>query len=267
LVLAEMLRARRRSTVWWTVAVAVTCVALASAYPSVRDSSEELDSYMDSLPEGLVELFGAAGGIGTPAGYLSSQLYANVLPVIVIVLGIGAAAWSVAGSEGDRTLEMLLANPVGRLRVAVERLVGVAVITLLVLLVATASLWAVAPLLSLEDLPGDALWAAGLAVWALVLCFAGVTHGVGALTGRRGTAIAAGSALAGATYVLYGVAGLVPALHWTRWLSPWFWFLGSDPLDQGFSTRLVLQAVVLPAAVGVVAVAGGLLRLRVRDLG
>ncbi|HEX7188032.1 MAG TPA: ABC transporter permease subunit [Actinomycetes bacterium] len=266
LVLRQMLRDRRRSTLWWSVAVAVMSVTFAAAYPSVHDSAAELDSYMDSLPEGLVELFGAAGGIGSPAGYLSSQLYANVLPLLLVVLGIGAAAWSIAGAEGDGTLEMLLANPVGRLRVALERLAGVFVVTFVVTTVTTVALALTAPLFDLDTLPGDALWAAGVAVWALALCFAGISFGAGAATGVRGTAIAAGSAFAAGTYVLYGLAGLVASLSDLRWLSPWFWFLDADALTTGFSTRLWLQAVLLPLIVAAVVATGGLTLLQRRDL-
>ncbi|MEO7979817.1 MAG: ABC transporter permease subunit [Sporichthyaceae bacterium] len=266
LVLAGMLRDRRRSTLWWTLAVAAMSVTFAAAYPSVRDSARQLESYMNSLPQGLSELLGAGTGIGTPAGYLSSQLYANVLPVLLVVLGIGTAAWSIAGAEADGTLEMLLASPVSRTRVALERLVGIGLVTLVVVGTTTIALVATAPVFGLAALPDDALWAAGLAVWTLTMCVAGITHGVGAATGSRGTAVAVGSAAAAGTYVLYGLAALVEPLQPLRWLSPWFWFLDADPLVEGFGARLWLQAVLLPLAVATVAVAAGLLRLRRRDL-
>lgn len=267
LVLRQMLRDRGRSLLWWTVAVTATCVTLAAAYPSVRDSADDLESYMESLPQGLVDLFGASAGIGTPAGYLNSQLYANVLPVLVIVLAIGAAAWSVAGAEGDGTLEMLLANPIGRRRVALERLAGVAILGLVVVTVTTAALIVTAPAFGLGDLPDDALIAAGVGTWMLAMCFAGVTHAVGAATGSRGIAIGSGSAAAAGSYVVYGVAGLVPALAPLRWVSPWFWFLDADPLSGGFTGELIAQAVLLPLAVAAVAVALGLARFQVRDIG
>lgn len=266
LVLAQMLRDRRRSTSWWTVAVVLMCVIIAAAYPSVRDSSAQLDAYIESLPQGLVDLFGAAGGIGTPAGYLNSQLYANVFPLLLIVLGIGAAAWSVAGAEADGTLEMLLANPVSRTRVALERLAGVALIVLVVTAAATIVLILTAPVFGLDGLPGGALVAAGLALWSLTMCVAGVTHGVGAATGARGQAVAGGSALAAGTYVLYGLTGLVSSLEPLRWLTPWFWFLDADPLAHGFTARLWLQAVLLPVSLGAAAALAGLHRLRVRDV-
>jgi ABC-2 type transport system permease protein len=267
LVLRHMIRSRRRSVLWWSVGVALTALAIASAYPSVKESSAGLESYMESLPSGVVDLLGAGGGIATPAGYLNSQFYANVLPLLLVVLGIGVAAWTVAGAEGDGTLEMLLANPVRRGRVAGERLLGLLAITFVVALVATVVLAAVRSAFSLSSgLADGGLWAAGLGAWTLAVCFSAVTYAVGAATGRRGPAVAAGAAAAAATYVLYGLSGFVDALRPVRWVSPWYWFLDAAPLSAGFTSTYWLQAVLLPLAVAAVVCVLGIARFTRRDL-
>jgi ABC-2 type transport system permease protein len=268
LVLRHMLRQRRRSTLWWTIGVAVAAVVFAAAYPSVEQSSADLEEYMESLPEGLTELLGAGAGIATPVGYLNSQLYANVFPLLLVVMGVGAAAWAIAGSEIDGTLEMLLASPVRRARVAWERLAGVVVVTGVVVVVTTLALWLVAPAFSLSDgLSAAGLWAASLGSWVLALLFAALSFAVGAATGRRGLAVAAGSAAAAGTYVLYGISSFVDALSPLRWASPWFWYLDADPLAAGFSGTVLLQAVLLPLAVAGVGVSLGVARFVRRDLG
>lgn len=264
-VLTQMLASRRRSTVWWSVGMAVLVAGIASAYPSARDSGEGLESYMDSLPEGVVELFGATAGIATPVGYLNSQLYANVLPLLLVVMGIGAGSWAVAGAESDGTLEMLLANPVTRTRVAVERLLGLVLLTGAVALVATVVAVATAPAFGLEDIGAAALVGAGLAAWLLALVFATVSFGVGAATGSKPAAIGTGAGLAAGTYVLFGLAGFVDQLSALKWVSPWFWFLDADPLS-GLTPAVWREAVVLPLAVCLVACVVGVWRLTRRDL-
>ena len=99
------------------------------------------------------------------------------------------------------------------------------------------------------------------------MTFAAVSFGVGAATGGRGAAIAAGSAAAAGTYVLYGITGFVEALEPLRWLSPWFWFLDTDPLAQGFTTHYWTQAVLLPAVVAAIACVVGVARFVRRDIG
>lgn len=265
LVLAQMLAARRRSTFWWSAGMAFLVLIVMAAYPSVRDSSEEFDSYLESLPEGVVELFGAQSGFASPAGYLNSQMYSNVFPLLLIVLGIGAASWAIAGSESEGTLEMLLANPVPRARVAAERLAGVVVVTGVVTVVATVVTALLAPLVDLTGLPGGALWAAGLGAWTLALCFSGVSFGVGAATGSKAAALGSGSAAAAGTYVLYGLTAFVDGIEQLRWVCPWFWFLDADPL-AGADATFWWQAVALPLAVGAAFCAGGVALLVRRDL-
>lgn len=265
LVLTQMISSRRRSTVWWSVGMAVLVVGIASAYPSARDSGAGLESYMDSLPEGVVELFGATAGIGTPVGYLNSQLYANVLPLLLIVMGVGAGSWAVAGAEADGTLEMLLANPVTRTRVAVERLLGLVILTGALALVATVVAVAVAPAFGLEDIGAGALAGAGLAAWLLALVFASVSFAVGAATGSKPAAMGTGAGLAAGTYVLFGLTGFVDQVSALKWVSPWFWFLDADPL-AGVTSAFWWEAVALPLAVCLLVCLGGIARLVRRDL-
>jgi ABC-2 type transport system permease protein len=265
-VLRQMLVARRRSTVWWSAGLSALVLFVVAAYPSVRDSSAGFDSYLESLPEGVVELLGAQGGLTSPDGYLNSQMYSNIFPLLLIVLGIGAASWAVAGSEGDGTLEMLLANPVSRARVAFERLAGVLVLTGAVGLVATVVTALMLPVVDLSGLPGDAVWAAGLGSWALAVCFSAVSFGVGAATGSKTLALGSGSAAAAGTYVLFGLTAFVGAIEPLRWVCPWFWFLDADPLG-GADARFGLQGVALPLAVGAAFVGVGVARLVRRDIG
>lgn len=266
LVLGQMLSQRRRSAIWWSVAMAAMVLTILAAYPSARDSAAGLESYLESLPEGLVELFGASAGIASPEGYLNSQMYANLFPILVLVLGVGASSWAIAGAEGEGTLEMLLANPVSRRRVALERLLGVVTLTGLLVLVATAVAAVLAPAFDLSSLPAGSLWAAGLGVWMLALVFSAVSFGLGAATGSKSVAIGGGAGAAAGTYVLYGITAFVSSLDFLHWLSPWFWFLDAAPLG-GVTGAFWLQAVLLPLAVAAVCALAGIARLGRRDLG
>jgi len=266
LVLGQMLAARWRSTLWWSVGTAALVLLVLAAYPSVRDSSSGFDSYLDSLPEGVVDLIGAQAGLASPSGYLNSQMYSNIFPLLLIVMGIGAASWAVAGSESEGTLEMLLANPVTRTRAAVERFAGVVVLTGVVALVATVVTALMLPVVDLTGLPGEAVWAAGLGSWTLALSFSAVSFGVGAATGSRPAALGSGSAAAAGTYVVFGLTAFVDSVEPLRWVCPWFWFLDADPLG-GADATFWWQAVALPLAVAGAFAAGGVARLVRRDIG
>ena len=103
----RMMSERTRATIYWLIGVSLLMVVMAAFYPSIRDSGQALDEYMNSLPEGMRKAFGLSGeSLSSPEGYLVSQLYSNMYPVVLLILGFGMAGWSVAGSEADGTLEL-----------------------------------------------------------------------------------------------------------------------------------------------------------------
>lgn len=262
LVLGQMLRERRRSFLWWGLAVAVLAVITAASYPAVKDSAASFDELMESMPEGLMQMMGAAEGITTPAGYLNSQFFSNIFPIVLLIFGIAAAAWTIAGAERDGTLEALLANPVHRWRVAVERFVGTTILLALLTLVATVVLIVLRVPFELADLSVSNLTAAGVGSFLLALLFTAIAFATGAATGSKGVAIAAGAGLATATYVIFGLSSLVDFFENLRWLAPWYWFLSPSPLTDGWT----FPAIGAPLLVSVPVVVIGTVIFTRRDL-
>ncbi|NED99960.1 ABC transporter permease subunit [Phytoactinopolyspora halotolerans] len=262
LILGQMLRERRRATLWWSLAIAALVLITAASYPSVKEAGSAFDQLVEQMPEGLLEMMGAADGLTTPAGYLNSQLYSNVLPIVLLIFGISAAAWTVAGSEREGTLEPLLANPVHRWQVAIERLTGTTLLLAVLTLVATVLLVAFRSPFELDELSVADLTAAGTAAFLLSLLFSGITYATGAATGSKGWAIAAGAGLATATYVLFGLSSLVDLFESLRWASPWYWFLQPSPLSEGWT----FQAIGVPLLVVVPVIAAGTVVFTRRDL-
>lgn len=263
-VFTQALRRRRVSLMWWVLGVAAMAALLAVAYPTVRDNNE-LDRTFANLPPGVEALLGLSGGnlLSSPAGYLNSQFFANILPVMMLVFGVGAAAQTIAGDEGAGSLELLLANPISRTRVALARL-GALVVMLAVLAAVCALVLIVlaAPSGLDRGLSAGALAAASVAAALMALAFAAVAFAVGAATGHRGAALASAAGLATAGYVVEGLAGQVEALRFTQAVNPWHWLLAGDPLHNGLTWRVW----ILPLAVVALAALVSLPRLARRDL-
>ena len=253
----QMMGERRRSAIGYSIGMALLMLMMVAVYPSIRETGEELDAYMDSMPASMRDAFGLAGdSISSPQGYLMSQLYSNMFPIVLLVLGIALAAWTVAGSEAEGTLEMLLANPVTRVTAATARAVGVWLLVAVVTIVATAVLAVTSPAVGLDDgLPWWGVWSAGLASYALVMFHASIAFAVGAATGRRAWAIGAATVVLVLGFAAQLVGSAATSLTWLRDLSPWYWLIDAAPLTNApgwLDTGLpVLLAVVL-TAVGVV---------------
>ncbi len=251
LVLRRMLRDRARSLTWWTLAVVALTFVVAASYPAVKDAASAMEQFVEMMPEGMLEAMGAEAGITSPEGYLNSQFYSNIFPIVLLVLGIGAAAWTIAGAERDGTLEPLLANPVSRSRVALERFIGVAVLVAVPTLAAMLVLIVTRSPFEFEALGAELLVATSVASYLLVMVFVTLTFAVGAATGSKAAAIAVGAGLAAATYVVFALAGFVEFFENLRWLSPWHWFLDNSPLNLGWTWPAIgwPLLVVVPAVI------------------
>lgn len=261
-VLRQMLKERVRSTLWWSLAVAVLTLAVGFSFAPFHENASDIDAIMESMPEGMSSLLGAANGLASPAGFLNSQFYSNIFPIVLLVFGVAAAAWTIAGAEREGTLEPLLANPVRRSRVALGRWAGVALLLAVLTAISTALFVVLRDTFELTDISVEYLVAAGVATYLLCLLFATLTFAVGAATGSKGTAIAVGAGLATATYLIFALASFVDFFENVQWLSPWTWFLDSSALEVGFR----FEAVWLPIFLIVPAVALGTMWFTRRDL-
>lgn len=260
----RMISDRRRSILYWTIGAIVLVAVIAVAYPSIRDAGDEFQTYVDSLPEGLQQAFGLAGAsLASPEGYLTSQLYSNTFPIVLLILGLGMAGWAVAGSESDGTLEVTLANPVSRTRVGLERFIGLALIVGFVAVVSNAALALMMPVFDLDEgLPWWAIWSAALQCYCFVLALCSVTFAVGAATGAKSVATAAAAGWAVLGYLIQALSSTAEFMETLQWLSPWYWFLRDNPM----TTAPNLLNTALPLALAAALVALGLWAFERRDL-
>ena len=263
---AAVLLDRRRAFLWWTVAMLATVLMIASSYGAI-EGQQSLDESFEDIPESIQVLMGidAELTLTSPAGYLNSQWFANLLPVLLSIYGIGLGARVLAGEEGDGRLELVVAHPVSRSRVLAER--GLAVLGLVVALFAlpSASLVALAPVFDLDAISVGAITAASVSALLLALLHTSVTFGVGAFTGRRGVAIAVGAALTAGGFLLQSLANVSDTLRPVRWLTPWHWFFDARPIVDGWDS-MMLPAIAM-IALSAIAVAAGAARFTVRDIG
>lgn len=260
----RMLAERRKSLLWWTLGVSALVATLAATFPSIQGTEDALEEWVANLPPGLQDAFGLAGAsIASPEGYLTSQLYSSMYPIVILIMALGAAAWSVAGSESDGSLEVTLANPTTRVRLALARWVGVLVMVAVVVAVSTGVLVVSAPAFGLDEgVAWWAYWSAGLQTFAFVVFLASITFSVGAATGSKGLAVAAGAAVAVGGFLLNALGGISEALDSLRWASPWYWMLKDNPVV----TEPNLVNTALPLGLAAVVVAIGVFLFTRRDL-
>jgi ABC-2 type transport system permease protein len=245
-LLRKTLRDQQRAFVAWGIGLAGLAAMYAAFYPSVRNSGADLQKYIEKLPEAFKNLIG--GDFTTPTGYLRSETFSTLGPILFLVFAIGAGARAIAGEEEGRTLDLLLSTPIRRRQVLFDKWIAMVACALGLATVLGLTTAAVGPLFELHVSILD------LASVCLMLNLLGVAFGtialsVGCYTGRRGLASGITGAFATLTYVLNVLAPVVDALAPLRPLSPFRWYLEPDPLVHGV---VVANAAVF---VGITAVA------------
>lgn len=182
-------------------------------------------------------------------------------PILVILYAVLAGSGAVAGEEDRRTLDLLLATPVARSRIVVDKAVAMALGTLGLTTLLGVALLLEGTFVGL-DLPAGKVAAAMLHLALLGLVFGALSLLVGAATGRLALSRGVPAFLAVVAYVVNGLGGLVSWLEPFQKLSPFFQYAGHDPLHAGVSWLGVTVAVATIA----VLVVGGALAFERRDV-
>jgi len=250
---------QRRSLLAWALGIAAVAALYAAFYPSMRQSG--IAASYQGLSPALKRALGVTE-LTSPVGYVQSSVFGLLVPLLVILFAAATGTRAIAGDEEAGTLDLLLAQPVGRVQVALQRFAALAVATLAVGVVVLLALLAVAGPAGLTVAAGN------LAAMALHLVVLGVLFGALALAlaaalGRRGPVYAATGAVAVLTYVANTLAPQAGALAWLQKLSPFYYYAGGEPLRHGVQVGDVCVLLAVTAAL----VAVGAIAFDRRDVG
>lgn len=248
-LIRKTVRDNRRALIGWMVGLAAVVSMYLSFYGRYKDLQEAKAA---SIPEGLRKVIGFEDII-SGVGYLQATVFGLIGPLLLIMSAAIFGTRGVAGPEEAGVLDLYLANPISRRRFVLGRFLALAGSVVAV----AAVPWIVSLIFaSALDMQVSAanISAASLGLLLLALCFGMVAFTTGAVTGRRGTVLAVTGGLAVGTYVLKALSAEVAGLGWVRWLSPFHYFSGSNPLRHGFDVPYLLvlagvSAVLLAVAV------------------
>jgi ABC-2 type transport system permease protein len=209
-VRAPILRRGITTKKWWLFGWSTGIVALISVtlgfYPSFRDQAADFNEMIDKMPEGIKSLIGMGGGVEplSPVGYLSHEIFAFVLPSILMIAAIGLGG-AISGDEENGVLENFYSLPISRSRFVLERLGATAILLCALGTVSCVATIALAHTVNLGIGIGALVWAT-VNVLALTVAIGSITLFVGGITGRRSAAITSGTTVAIAGYIITSLA-------------------------------------------------------------
>jgi ABC-2 type transport system permease protein len=223
--------------------------------------SPEMTEAMAAYPRDMLAAFNSSD-LATAQGYLGGAVYGLLVPLLMAVFAIGWGARGIAGDEDAGTLDLVLAHPVSRRSVAVQRFGALLLGVFVVAAVLLAGMVALRGAFELDDVAIAGLVAINLQLALFGACFGALAFAIGAATGSRAAALGAGAGAAVLAYLANSVFPQVAALEWTRAASPFHWYLGGDPLTDGVQW----SGVGLLLATTLALVAAGTLFFTRRDL-
>jgi ABC-2 type transport system permease protein len=259
-VYLKTLHDQRKITLWVGIGLIAAALYTTLIFPVVRDASG-LEEFISQLPEVITSLMGGALEFTTPEGFLNTQPFSVLAPLLTVVYAVVRGAAVIAGEEEGHTLDQLLSNPVSRPRLLIEK--AAAVETGLATLCVVLYLGIIAGM-SIAGFSLD-LWRLAQVVLSLFLlasASAMLAAGIGAATGRRSLAggVTAGVFITG--WLFNAIQQLADVLEWTKFLSMSWYYNGNNVLLHGL---VGWQALTL-AALAAVALAVGAVLFQRRDL-
>jgi len=87
-------------------------------YPTIQQQSANLEALLKFYPESLMKAFNVdIATYTTVEGYFSAELFSFIWPLFVIFISVGFAGAAIAGEIEKSTIEVLLSQPISRLKI------------------------------------------------------------------------------------------------------------------------------------------------------
>jgi ABC-2 type transport system permease protein len=185
----------------------------------------------DSFPEAILALVGG-GDLSTPEGWYQVETFGMMAPIAVIVVTVAIGSRALAGEEADRTMGLLLANPVSRSTVLLQKAFAMVLYGFAVGFAIFAGV-AVGSLVGGLGMDMGNIAATSLLVTLLGLAFGALALALSAATGRVSIAT---YGTVGVALVFFLINAFLPLSDnlagYAKW-SPFYYYLSSDPLVNG----------------------------------
>lgn len=248
---------RRISLLVWTASVIISTFLIMLLFPALRDS---LGTALQDVPDSMRDLLGSAEDYQTVTGFVDLQVIAQMI-FLTIIMGVIVGTSLLVGEENNGTLQTLLAQPVRRSSVYLQKFWALCVMVAVV-----CSGLFIGTLLGVVVL-GESInvWRLFLATgmtWLLTLFFGVLAYSVGAFTGKRGVAGIVSGFYAFAGYMLTALASTSTALEKLNYASPFYYFNQPSVLRNGLDFGNI---AVLAAGIAMLLIIG-LWRFRTRDV-
>ncbi len=230
-VVLKTLWDQRRSLLWWGIGMVAISIVTMLFYPSLSNAPE-LNNILSDENSLMKAFVGDIDDLTSPEGFMNSQLFFLLLPMLFMGFAVTQGSAAIAGEEEKGTLDLLMSSPISRRLVLVHK--WVAMLAAIIGLVAATWIGLAVGVVAVDmDISLLKVAAATLSAGFLGMAFGSLALALGATTGRRAFSIAIGSVVGVTAYLINALTPAVEALEPARYISPFHYYSGSDPITNG----------------------------------
>lgn len=244
----DLLRSRRILVLGICAGLLFTSIGYLALYPSFDD---QLQGLADDLPDAYKAFIGDAD-IASPEGYIRSQVYSLIAPLLVAGAAIAAGS-SLARAERDQTLVVFAVQPLSRRALAGAWWAFVAIVATIGGLASFIGVLIGGPLAGAE-VGVDRVLLATLPMLVFGLLIGSVALLVSTLTGAPGMATGLGWMTILIAFLANSLAELIDGLSWLSNINPWSWHGAGEALTGEFNSGHFVLLLVTTMVVTVAAI-------------
>jgi len=225
-VFAKTMRDQRWQVAGFGLALAAMSSTAVFLWPSVRDTLQNFQ-----LPAAIKAFIGTDLSIATAAGYLSAR-YFGWVDVLLIVYAVIQGTGAIAGEEGSGTMDLLLAQPIARRDVVLQKVGATVIGSMAIIAIGWVGFALSVPFVRIDVSLADTALASGNML-PITLLFFSLSLCAGAIAPSRGMASAVAIGLATAWYFISILANGVAWLHNLRYATPFYYYGSGASLVHG----------------------------------
>lgn len=222
---------RRWSIFWWSVASFGLIFINMIFYPSFKNDAAELQKSFESIPETTLQFIGGSADFFSPVGFLNSQIFFLMLPLLLGVLAISLGSNLLAREEQDGTAEILLSRPISRNKLLLAKALAGTAILAWATLVALTTTVVTSALVDLEVSTIKIIQATAVC-FLLTFSFGAIAFVLTALGRARGASMGIATTIALGGYVISSLSGTVEWLKIPAKALP-FTYYQPEPILRG----------------------------------
>jgi len=260
----KVLKDNQKSLLGYGLGLLIYSLLMALLYPMFSKSGVNLEEYIKQFPEAFMKAFGVQQmGHFTFTSYIGME-YLNLMWIIVVLFYIAYfAARMIAEGIEKGTIELLLARPISRMKIALSY-IFVFLMAIIILEGATlAGFW----LPSLWDKVIVVDWSAILNTMLVLLFFSlaifGYSFFFSTISSNKGKVVALSACLTLAFYIINFVALYWEKISWLKHYTLFYYYRGGDLLA---GKPIVYSDVLVFLGVFVVFTLAGLWYFNRRDI-